>query len=181
MPLSKTRGLLIGRLRRRKTREREQAFLAEGIRCCTELVGAGADIRFAVVSPRLDTLAGGAVLRDALRERHVETVLLSDAELDEHADTEHPQGVLLVCRQPRTDLLGITAPHPRLLVADAIRDPGNLGTLIRSAAAFDLDAVIVLDGTVDPFNPKTVRAAAGSLLRPALIRAGWQEFALFFP
>ena len=84
--------------------------------------------------------------------------------LAEVADTDHPQGVLLVCRQPVVELAGLPMKGA-ILVLDAIQDPGNLGTLVRSACAFALDGVVVLDGSTDPWGAKAVRASAGSAFR----------------
>lgn len=160
MALSQRRRLLIGRLRRRKTRVREGAVLVEGVRAVGEALDGGADLRFAVHSPRLEGTEDGERLLARLTALGVDTQGVDDAELDELSDTEHGQGVLAVCAEP-------SFPEPvvhtdgRYLVLDAIQDPGNLGTLVRVARAFALDGVLALDGTVDPWGPKAVRASAG--------------------
>ena len=171
MELSRSRRLLIGRLRRRKTREREQMFLAEGVRCASEVLDAGARVRFAVVSPRLHAQPAGVKLIERLEGARVQIIDATDADVAELADTESPQGVLLGCEQPSASLEAIKAT--RVLVADAIGDPGNLGALVRSAAAFGVSVVVALDGTVDPWNPKVVRASAGSIVRVTMLRASW--------
>ena len=79
--LSRERQRLLGRLKRRRTREREGLFLVEGIRSAAEALSAGAEVRFAVLSPRLDTLAGGAELRERLTSSGIETVEVADAGL----------------------------------------------------------------------------------------------------
>jgi TrmH family RNA methyltransferase len=164
MALSQRRSQLLGRLRHRKTREREAQVLVEGVRAVGEALAAGAEVVFACVSPRLGGVAGGAALGEALRASGVEVAGLADDELSRQADTEHPQGVLLVCREPRHDLASL-ASGGRYLLLDALQDPGNVGTLIRAAVAFDLDAILALDGTADPWSPKAVRASAGMLFR----------------
>jgi len=68
-----------------------------------------------------------------------------------------------------------TGAPATVLLLDALQDPGNLGTLIRAARAFGVDAVIVLDGSVDPWNPKAVRAAAGASFHVQIARAPWTE------
>lgn len=120
-------------------------------------------MRFAVVSPRLASLSGGSELRSRLEQR-TEVVEVPEAELVEMADAEHPQGVLAVLPEPSPDDAPIRAGG-RYLVLDAVQDPGNVGTLVRSAVAFALDGVLVLDGTADPWGPKAVRAAAGMVFR----------------
>lgn len=173
--LSRERQRLLGRLKWRRTRELEGLFLVEGIRSAAEALSAGAEVRFAVLSPRLDTLAGGAELRERLTRSGIETVEVADAGLAVLSDTETPQGILLVCPEPPGD--PAILPQGALLVLDGIQDPGNLGTLLRASAAFGVAAVVVLDGTVDPYLPKAVRAATGALFRIRVIRSAWEAVA----
>lgn len=170
--LSLARQRLVARLHRRRTRVREGLVLAEGIRVAREALDAGAEIAFAVVSPRAAALGGDAVVA-RLRSGGVEVAEVDDGELAALADTEAPQGLLLVCREPAPELSALLASRPRLLLLDGIQDPGNAGTLVRSAAAFGLEGVVALDGTVDPWNPKAVRAAAGTVFRLPVVTAAW--------
>lgn len=164
MPLSRTRELLLGRLRRRKTRQREGLFLAEGLRCATEILDRAVPLRFAVVSESLGGSEAGARVLRRLQEAGVEVETVAPAQLAALADTESPQGLLLVGEASDRPLheLQLNAAS-RVLLLDGVQDPGNLGTLLRAAAAFELDAVIALPGTVDPWNPKCVRASAGQI------------------
>jgi TrmH family RNA methyltransferase len=173
MNLSRSRTRLIDRLGRRKTRARERAYVAEGVRCVTEVVEAGAKISFAVVAPRLREIPGGPELLALLQTSGVETVQVDDVTLAHLAGTETPQGIVAVCAERDV----VLRPPRRVLVADAIQDPGNFGTLIRSASAFDVDAVVALDGTVDPYNAKVVRSSAGAVARLPLISMSWEELA----
>ncbi len=163
MPLSQRRAALVRRLRTRRTREREASVLVEGVRAVHEALDAEVSPRAVVVSPRLDSTAEGGRLRSRLSEAGIEPDLVTDAELGELSDTEHPQGVLLVCGQP-SPTTGISGDG-RYLVLDAVQDPGNAGTLIRAAIAFGLDGVIGLDGTADLWGAKAVRASAGMVFR----------------
>ena len=174
--LSKSRGQLIERLKTRKGRPRERLVLVEGVRASAEMLTAGADIRFSVQSPRLLDTEAGRTLASTLARRGPETVEVDDADLAELSDTEHPQGVLCVCTEPGLDLAQLRSRTPAtVLLLDGLQDPGNLGTLIRAARAFGVDAVIVLDGSVDPWNPKAVRAAAGAGFHTPIARAQWAE------
>ena len=173
MGLSRERGRLLKRLRHRRTREREELFLVEGIRSVDEALAAGVPPRFAVVSPHLLELAGGDPLRERLVRAGVDTVEVTDAEFAVFSDTEAPQGVLAVCPEPRSNTAHL--PSGPLLVLDGVQDPGNVGTLIRAAAAFGVAGVVALDGTVDPYSPKAVRASAGTLFRTRVLLAGWGE------
>ena len=79
-------------------------------------------------------------------------------------DTVHPQGLLAICRSVDVPLAAALSGSPRLVVlCDQIRDPGNLGTVVRCADAFGADAVLVSRDSVDLYNPKAVRASTGSL------------------
>lgn len=172
MSLSQRRARLIAHLRVPKTRRRERGVLVEGVRAAEEALDAGVDVSFAVTSPRLEGSAAGAALSRRLAAYNVAGV--DDGELDRLSDTRHPQGVLLVCEQPEADLDALPR-HGRCLVLDAVQDPGNAGTLVRAAVAFGLDAVVALDGTVDLWSPKAVRASAGMIFRIAVVHATVEE------
>ena len=168
--MSQRRSRLIGRLRTRKSRAKESLVLVEGVRAVREAFDAGADLRFAVTSPRLEQTAVGPTLLDRVSRAGLETHSVEDAELSDLAATDHAQGVLLVCAEPDASL-DLVVAGTRLLVLDGVQDPGNVGTLVRAAVAFGLDAVIALDGTADPWSPKTVRASAGMAFRIPVIQS----------
>lgn len=160
MPLSDTRTRKIMRLHRRKSRRREGLVLIEGPRAVRAALDAGVEPRFAVVSPRLHELDPSLAERLA---GLTEVLEVDDAELAPLADTEVPQGVLAVAPEPDDAWFAQVGSSARLLVLDGVQDPGNVGTLARSAAAFALDGIVLLDGTADAWSPKTIRASAGAL------------------
>jgi RNA methyltransferase, TrmH family len=162
--------LLIG-LARRRRRSGESLFVAEGVRVLEELIGAGIVPRFAVVSSHLEDSERGRRLRRLLEATApVRTVVPS--ELRRLAGTATPQGVLAVAEIPAPDLSALTLPaRASALVLDGIQDPGNLGTLARSAAAFGCRLLACLPGTVDPWNAKAIRASAGALFRLPVVQA----------
>lgn len=162
MTLSQSRTRLVTRLRSRKTRAREGCVLVEGVRAVTEALDAGVTPSFVVTSPRLGDSPVGRSL--GARLHGMDRIEVPDGELAELADTEQTQGVLLVCREPERSL-GDLPVGGLFLVLDAVQDPGNVGTLVRSAVAFGFDGVLCLDGTVDPWSPKSVRASAGMVFR----------------
>jgi len=108
---------------------------------------------------------------------HVETVLLPDRLFASVVPTDAPQGVAALVRCKTftlEDVLAKAGTGPLLAIA-GVQDPGNLGTILRSAEAFEAGGVLLGEGTVSPFNPKAVRASAGSVFRLPLVRVGVAE------
>jgi len=108
---------------------------------------------------------------------HVEAILLPDALFDSIVPTDAPQGVAALVRCKTftvDDVLAKSAAGPLLAIA-GVQDPGNLGTILRSAEAFRVGGVLLGEGTVSPFNSKAVRASAGSVFRLPLAKAGFAE------
>ncbi len=169
--LTRADAKLIHALKSRRGREKHGLFLAEGVRVVEELLASGIDLEFAVAATTLGDTERGAALRDRLNQ------VTSVYELDEHklnevADTDTPQGVLAVARIRTAACAEVQLdPASVILVVDAIQDPGNLGTLIRTADAFGGVAVIALPGTVDFWSSKVIRSAAGSAFRMPLVQA----------
>lgn len=153
----------------RRFREREGAFVVEGTRWLAEVV-------------RLGVPPGRVYYTAAWAARPEQAALLaqlpepaqpvSDAAMAAMSDTESPAGVLVVLPMPR---------HARpgkvdfLLILDEIRIPGNLGTMLRTAAAAGVDAVLLSPGCVDAYNPKVVRGGMGAHLRLPVVAADWPE------
>lgn len=160
---------LLHALKSRSGREKHRAFLVEGVRVVEELVGSAIDLKFAVAAPSLEDSRRGRALAEWLAANTL-VRNVREAELKPLADTETPQGVIAVAGMPQHALSDIgLAARALVLVLDAVQDPGNLGTLIRSADAFGAAGVVALPGTVDFWNPKVVRAAAGSAFRVRLV------------
>jgi RNA methyltransferase, TrmH family len=166
--LSRAEEKLLLSLGRRRRRAAEGLFMAEGVRVVEELLDAGHAPRLALVAPSLTDTPRGQALAGRL-EGAGATRQVSDPELGRLAGTRSPQGVLVVAPIPRAELSG-QRPDDRLtaLVLDGVQDPGNIGTLARAAVAFGCRLLVCLPGTVDPWNPKAVRASAGALLRLAV-------------
>lgn len=176
MMISRSQAKLIRKLKSRKRREQELAFLVEGVRLVEELLSCGWEVEFAVTAPGLVETPRGRQLLAALDERGWQRAEVSDSELKQLADTETPQGVLAVARRPARRLADFEPPRrAALLVFDRVQDPGNLGTLVRAAQALGVAWAVALPGTVDPWNPKAARASAGSLFRLPVSQEGWPE------
>jgi RNA methyltransferase, TrmH family len=147
------------KLLRRSNRQKRSALLIEGGRAILDALRSGArmdEIFLSESAPDAGPIAAEAA------ERSVEVVSVTGAVLAALSDATTPQGVVGVAHSPLVDLELLDAGDLVLVLAE-VRDPGNAGTLLRSAAAAGAGAVVFTHGAVDPLNPKTVRAAAGAL------------------
>lgn len=145
-------------LKNRKNREKEGLFIAEGERFADEMPE-GAGTEYVVLSENF------CQTHDAAQyDGRAETLVLPDSLFAALCDTETPQGVLAVCRRLKWDMDEVLCrDKPFFLLAEEMQDPGNLGTVIRTADACGADAVFLSKGSVDLYNPKTLRATMGSL------------------
>ena len=163
-------------LQRRKSRERNGLFVAEGVRAVEELLRSPLTIRGALVSPRVAEAERGRALALALRDRKITVEDVSDDELASAADTDAPQGVLAIAQVPdRNPALLTLGAASRILVLDAVQDPGNVGTLVRTAAALGVSATLALPGTVDLWNAKVVRSAMGAHFHHFCLPGSWDD------
>ena len=138
-------------------------FVAEGVRSVEELLRSGLTIRGALVAPQLSDAPRGAALRRELEQSKVEVAEVSEKDFRSAAETESPQGVLAIADIPRRDLYTLDVPPVcRVLILDGIQDPGNVGTILRTAAALGASATIALPGTVDLWNSKVIRSSMGA-------------------
>lgn len=150
---------LIRSLRHRKSRETERAFVVEGVRAVEDALQAGGQ-------PRVLLMREDAEPRPDIRNLGVPIRRVATQLFNQVSETEHPQPILAVFDIP--SLVHEASDTPLYVIADGIQDPGNLGTLLRSAAAVEANAVLLTPGTVDPFNGKVVRAAMGAHFRVAI-------------
>lgn len=145
---------LLRKLGQKKHREKELLFLVEGERAVEQVL----ENRLIEVHSVFieETKADSYQLA-------TENFLLEKQIFNEISDTENPQGVIAVCRMPEeTDLEALKTDTGLIIATDAIQDPGNLGTIIRTASWFGCKALFSGKGTVDIFNPKVVRSTAGA-------------------
>jgi RNA methyltransferase, TrmH family len=181
------------RLTKRAFRQREQAFLAEGPQAVAEALSCGAKVSDLFVTAQARSRHSDLVA--AAEEAAVPVHLVSGEVMADLAQTVTPQGVLAVCgfvdvplAQVVTELKGaappggerenrVTRPAPALVALLAnVRDPGNAGTVLRTADAAGAQAVVFADASVDPYNGKCVRASAGSLFHlPVVAGARLEE------
>jgi TrmH family RNA methyltransferase len=141
----------------------------EGVRILEEAIRSGLRFRAVFFSQSAENKAERLLPQIGA---HVETLLLPDKLFATAVPSESPQGVAALVRWKEfslDDVLAKAQSGPLLAIA-GVQDPGNLGTILRSAEAFDAAAVVLGEGTVSPFNPKVVRASAGSVFRLPLAR-----------
>ena len=157
-------------LLRRSGRDKEGLFLVEGVRLTEEAVSSGL-VEVAFYSPKLLESPRGEELLGKVQAAGIQAVACSASVLAEISDTVTSQGVVAVVRKPtwKWELSGL------IIVADQIRDPGNLGTLFRTAVAAGAKGMLLTTGCVDPYNNKVVRASMGGIFHlPHAIFGGGQ-------
>src|SRR5271170_2291093 len=165
---SATRIKAARRLTKRALRERERAFLAEGPQAVSEALATGARVSGLFVTGPAE--AKHADLVGAAEDAGIEVQLVSGEVMGELAQTITPQGLLAVCDFVDVPLERLGAGRPSLVgVLANVRDPGNAGTVLRTADAAGADAVIFAAASVDPYNSKCVRASAGSLFHVPVV------------
>lgn len=163
-------------LRRRKSRERNRLFVAEGIRAVEELLRSALVIEGALAGPQLGESERGVALLRAFAQRDLTTEQVSAGEMASAADTESPQGILAIGVVPERRLSDLPPQSQfQVLVLDAVQDPGNVGTLLRTAAALGVCATVALPGTVDLWNAKVVRSGMGAQFHHFCLSGTWPE------
>lgn len=172
MPIFSRKNPLVKRYRQvRAGGDRESIFL-EGVRLIEDAVRSGIELESAIVARDLLSRPSMKRLIDRLTQRGVRCEVTTWELLEYLSDVETPQGIVAIARRASRDLEQILEQIegiPLLVVVEAWRDPGNLGTLVRSAEALGADAIITTPQTVDPFSPKVIRASMGAALRLPVI------------
>ena len=155
---------------RAKERREAGAFVAEGVRLVEEAVNSNWGFRFVLYDETLNERGRSQV--ESLKSRGIEVEMVAAHVMKSLSETESPQGILAIL-----DYSPLSIPHSLnfLLIPDQIRDPGNLGALIRSADAAGVDAALIPPETTDPFAPKVVRAGMGAHFRLPILSMGWEE------
>ncbi|MFT3890845.1 MAG: RNA methyltransferase [Anaerolineales bacterium] len=155
---------------RAKERREANAFVVEGVRLVEEAVNAGWKFQFALYTDGLSDR--GRSLLNKLFSNHIDTEEVAGDLLQKLSDTETPQGVIAVL-----DYSELPLPETLdfVLIPDQVRDPGNLGTLLRSAAATGVQAVLLPPETTDAFAPKVLRAGMGAHFRLPICSMQWDE------
>lgn len=132
------------------------------------------------MAPQLAGAQRGAALRERLASMSAPVTEVSEREFASAAETDSPQGVLAVAKIPETRLESLAlGANARLVVLDAVQDPGNVGTILRTAAALGATATVALPGTVDLWNAKVVRSAMGAQFHHPALASTWPALDAF--
>ena len=163
---------LVRKLAQKKYREEFGLFVAEGLRLCEPALNC-AEIEFGFYTESFLKSARQVELISRL-EKVTTLEKISDGEFTKISDTETPQGILLVIRQNLSSPEKVAGKN-LIIALDGVKDPGNVGTILRTAEAFDC-GVILLDGAVDIFNSKVVRSSMGAIFSAKFAKMSCENF-----
>lgn len=155
---------------RPRARRAERRIVLEGNRLLHDALQRGATPFFALYDPA----SADYELIAALQAHSVKLHAVAPDIMQHVSDTQQPQGVVGVFELPMPDM---PRRAERVLILDGLREPGNLGTMLRTAAAADVQVVLLSPGTVDPYNPKVLRAGMGAHFRVPILEVKWFEIA----
>ncbi|TCO73656.1 TrmH family RNA methyltransferase [Marinisporobacter balticus] len=163
----------IKQLARRKYRLEYGEYMVEGVRIIRDGLENNSSIKSIVFSERLYNTSGGEGLLQDLLEKNIKIYQVPESIFLKLSDTQNPQGIIGIFSCKAYDLDAILNCEKSLfLILDRIQDPGNLGTIIRSADAAGFDAVLLTKGCVDLYNLKTIRSTMGSIFHFPIIHVG---------
>ncbi len=167
---------LIQKLRDRKKRERESKFVIEGVHLVLEALKCFKKtkkffIEYILYSRRLDKIKDARKLLEDLRNSDVELFQVPERIINSVTDVESSQGIIGVIREEKFNLNDVIKAGRNIVVMlIGVQDPGNLGTIIRTADAVGASGVILSRGTVDPYNSKVLRASMGSIFHLPVVK-----------
>jgi TrmH family RNA methyltransferase len=164
-------------LGKRKQRQLQDLFVAEGIRHVGEAIESGAEIEYVVYSPDLLTSDYAYRLLTHLELINIPVFKTTPDLFSYMAEKENPQGILAVIKQKLTAIHTLNAENFSWGVAIfSPQDPGNLGTILRTLDSAGADGLIVIDNSTDIFHPTAVRASMGTLFWKPVVYTSFQEF-----
>lgn len=155
-------------LYRKKERMKKNSFIIEGIKIIQEAIDYDYELRNIIYTDQLLSTKEGTEFFDVIKDFH-NIIYVPNNIFKEISDTENPQGIMAIAKFNYKTIDEIVNKEKlSLLFLDELQDPGNMGTIIRTADAFNIDGIIITQGSVDPYNPKVVRATMGSIFRVPL-------------
>lgn len=157
-----------------KERKKTSLFVVEGVRLVEDVYRAGWEIKYILFSKSLSPR--GKILINNCKERNVTIEEIPESLMEKLADTDSPQGIIAVVAQTEQK---ISYPLDFVIICDGIRDPGNLGTIFRTAVAAGVQTILLSPGTTDPYSPKVVRSGMGAHFFVPILKLSWEEIKEF--
>ena len=164
-------------LRDKKSRKAEGLFLAEGLRILAEARDSGSLPEIIAYSPSGGVHRLAAEIIASAEAKGADVIETTPDILSKMSGKDNPQAILGAYRQPDTSLAAIDrSTSPLWIVAQALRDPGNIGTILRTGDATAAGGLILIDDSADPYSVEAVRASMGAIFTQQVATARWEEF-----
>ena len=159
-----------------KNRNKECKFIIEGYRILTLAIECSADLEYVFINEDFENKEEHIAFLNTLKEKSIKTYKTTNKIFNDLVDTESTQGILGVVKfTPKNIEENLNDENRFVLILDRIQDPGNMGTIIRTADAAGIDAIIALKGCVDIYNPKVIRSTMGSIFDMKVIHTTQEE------
>ncbi len=170
------------KIKQKRSKYKNEAFLIEGLHLIESSLESNADLKKILFTDEFISKKDGLVTLRRIYFRIKDKVKVNLIQIPNHifsrlSDTESPQGIMAVasCKLFKFEEI-VFHDIPFIVVCDGIQDAGNLGTIIRASDAAGADAVVILPGTCDPFNPKSIRATSGSIFNISIVYSDTDSF-----
>ncbi|WDV47328.1 23S rRNA (guanosine(2251)-2'-O)-methyltransferase RlmB [Clostridiaceae bacterium M8S5] len=151
-------------LSKRKDRWKEQKFVVDGIRSVREAIMNSAEIDFLLYTKDIKDKQDGIKLLELCIDKQYRAYMVDDKLMNNITETENPQGIIAVVNfDIKQNEIELKQDNNFIVILDRLQDPGNMGSIIRTADALGVNAIILTKGCVDLYNPKTVRSTMGSI------------------
>lgn len=154
----------------KKNRDELCVYVAEGIKICYEALNNNEEIKFAAFNESYMENRELCDVMNDLKKMDIDVYIINNKLFTDISEMETPQGVILVInKKDYTKLISYDKEKMNIIILDGIKDPGNLGTIVRTADAFNVDAILLSKGCVDLYNSKTIRSTMGSIFHIPII------------
>jgi len=150
------------KLKIRKYRHENKEFMIEGLRFVEDAFKSGATIKYCLVSESMENDRVKKLLGD-MASKNVKVCRVEESLINDLCDTKSPQGIVAIVENCDFNIDKIIKEASFIVIIDRVQDPGNLGTIIRTASAANADGVFLSEGSVDPYSPKVLRSTMGSI------------------
>lgn len=168
--LSKKRLKELSKLKNKKSRKEKRSFIVEGTRSIEELLCSDWKVDLLLYCPAFRRDAKAQIILEKVKEKGIPTEEVKQSVLHEVSETVTPAGIVCIVKARTLSLSELLEGKPNtILVLDGIRDPGNLGTLVRTADAVGIDGLVLSKQTAELYSPKVVRSSMGSIFHLPIV------------